>query len=109
MQAQHSADGVGPNIVTTMVLAWRTWPEAIGLIVRGATFDRTWRVALVVGTVLSLGNQATHIVDDPGNWVTWVRVGFNYVVPFLVASVGYLTAFRVTDHAAQRDGGDELR
>ncbi|GIU89781.1 MAG: hypothetical protein KatS3mg010_0880 [Acidimicrobiia bacterium] len=26
--------------------------------------------------------------------VTWVRVGFNYAVPFIVSSVGYLAPFR---------------
>jgi PAS domain-containing protein len=78
-----------------MDLSWRTWADAVKLVARGATFSRCWKVALAVGTVLTIGNQATNIIDEPGNVVTWLRVGFNYVVPFLVASTGYLTAFRV--------------
>ena len=78
-----------------MDLSWRTWIDAVKLIARGATFSRCWKVPLVVGTILTIGNQATNIADEPGSGVTWLRVGFNYVVPFLVASTGYLTAFRV--------------
>ena len=77
-------------------LEWRSWSEAIRLIAGGATLERTWKVALIVGTILSLGNQLTHMIDDPTSPITWMRVAFNYVVPFLVASTGYLVAFRVT-------------
>ena len=31
----------------------------------------------------------------PHRWETWARVGLNFVVPFLVASYGYLTAARI--------------
>jgi hypothetical protein len=65
------------------------------LILRGATFRAAWRIALVVGTLLSVVNQMTNLVDDPTQWAPWLRVGFNYLVPFVVASVGYLSAFRV--------------
>jgi hypothetical protein len=87
-----------------MDLSWGTWTDAVKLIARGATFSRCWKVALVVGTILTIGNQATNIADEPGSAVTWLRVGFNYVVPFLVASTGYLTAFRVSTSDAPAAG-----
>jgi hypothetical protein len=66
-------------------------------------------VALVVGTILSAVNQGATIVDGTATWVTWVRVGVNYCVPFCVASIGFLAARRVpTDsNALASDHRDE--
>lgn len=46
--------------------------------------------AAIVGTVLTLINQADVIIgpDTPGT--TWVKVGLNFVVPFVVTNVGIL-------------------
>lgn len=52
-------------------------------------------VAVVVGTVLSLVNQGSVIVGGAANAGTWLRVAVNYTVPFLVASIGYLSGRRV--------------
>jgi hypothetical protein len=77
-------------------LAWQRPSEALRLILSGATLSATWKIALVVGTILSLANQLGPMVDDPRDWLTWLRVGFNYAVPFFVASIGYLAAYRRT-------------
>lgn len=77
-------------------LTWERPADALRLIVTGATLRATWKIALVVGTILSIANQLGPMVDDPGAWLTWLRVGFNYLVPFFVASIGYLAAFRRT-------------
>jgi hypothetical protein len=42
------------------------------------------RVALVVGTVLNLINQAPAIFSGGG--ASWMHVALNYVVPYCVAS-----------------------
>ena len=76
-------------------LAWRTPTDAIKLMLRGATLKQTWKIALVVGTILSIANQLGPMVDEPSSWVTWLRVAFNYLVPFVVASTGLLAAYRV--------------
>jgi len=52
-------------------------------------------VAAVVGCVLSAINEGTQIAAGRAGWAAWVRVGLNFVVPFLVASYGYLSAARV--------------
>jgi hypothetical protein len=80
---------------------WSTAIEAVGLIARGYTFRPCIRIALVVGTVLSIVNQGAVVVDG-ADAMTAVRIGFNYFVPFVVSSIGYLAAFRVprrTDQA----------
>ena len=76
------------------VPAWSTSVDACRLILRGVTFHTGIRVALVVGTILTLVNQGSVIAGGDATAVTWLRVGVNYLVPFLVASVGYLAQFR---------------
>jgi hypothetical protein len=74
---------------------WTTFGEAIGLFCRGATLRTAAPVAVVVGTVLSLVNQLHVVVEGDATWVTWVRVAVNYAVPYIVASVGFLSACRM--------------
>ncbi len=78
-------------------LTWCRKSEAVLLVLRGATVKATWKIALVVGTILSVVNQLDSLIDDPGSVSTWFRVGFNYLVPFLVASSGLLVACRVPE------------
>ncbi len=51
-------------------------------------------VAAIVGTLLSAVNQGDVLLAGAGPG-TWVRVAVNYLVPFCVASVGFLSARRV--------------
>lgn len=38
-------------------------------------------VALVVGTILSLVNQGSVVLGGEASWLTWLRVGVNYLTP----------------------------
>ena len=52
------------------------------------------RIALVVGTILAAINQLdTFLGGRHSGWI-WVKVAMNYVVPFCVSSIGYITAAR---------------
>ena len=82
------------NTPPTTVPAWRTPRDAIGLILRGVTYRTASRVALVVGTILSTVNQGTVIANGHAVGTTWIRVAVNYMVPYTVASIGYLSPFR---------------
>ena len=79
---------------------WSRRRDAIRLILSGATFHTAARVAAVVGTLLTVVNQAEVVLRGESTWVTLVRVVFNYLVPYVVASVGYLAPFRTVE----RDG-----
>jgi hypothetical protein len=70
---------------------WITYREALGLFLRGATAPTASRIALVVGTWLSLMNQGRLILHGHP---PWVRIALNYLTPFVVASLGYLAARR---------------
>ena len=62
-------------------------------------------VAAVVGCVLSAINEAAQIATGSAGWLTWVRIGLNFVVPFLVFSNGYrLTARLPRPHPGQGAG-----
>ena len=74
---------------------WSRPAEAVRLFARGTTVRACAPVAAVVGCVLSAINEGTQIAAGNAGWQTWVRVGLNFVVPFLVSSYGYLIAARV--------------
>ena len=66
--------------------------EMTALFVRGTTLRPCLPVAAVVGCVLSAINEGAKIANGHTGWPTWVQVGLNFLVPFLVSSYGYLTA-----------------
>lgn len=61
---------------------------------RGATVSVAAPVSAVVGTVLSAVNQGDVIVSGEAGAGTVIKIGVNYVVPFTVASIGFLGARR---------------
>ncbi len=77
------------------MVTWSRPSEALGLFLRGHTVRAAWPVALVVGTVLSLANQGENLLDGATGPGTWMRIGINFLVPFCVASYGFLSARRV--------------
>ena len=80
--------------------SWSSPREACVLIARGYTFRTGVVVASVVGTILSGVNEGPSIASGHLDIATWARLATNYLVPFVVASIGYLTPFRyrrVTD------------
>ena len=73
---------------------WATPGEALRLVFLRTTLRKTIKIALVVGTILSLINQTGVVLDGRANYATWLRVGANYLVPFCVSSTGFLSATR---------------
>lgn len=73
---------------------WTTRLEAVVLILRGRTARTAGPIAVIVGTVLSMVNQADVIIGGNATTATWVRIAVNYSVPFMVASVAFLSACR---------------
>lgn len=73
---------------------WTSLSQAVGMFLRGRTARTAAPVAAVVGTVLSAVNQGDVLVGGGAGTSTWIRVAVNYVVPFCVASFGYLSARR---------------
>lgn len=59
-----------------------------------ASLSRCVPIALVVGTALSAVNQGGVILAGGATGATWIRVGVNYLVPFLVSSSGFYASQR---------------
>jgi hypothetical protein len=55
---------------------------------------RTARIALVVGTILTLINQGDVIIRGEATAITWIKVALNYCVPFIVSNLGLLAGKR---------------
>ncbi|HEX9546885.1 MAG TPA: hypothetical protein VF942_06080 [Acidimicrobiales bacterium] len=72
-------------------LTWTRLSDAARMFLRGATVNTGTRIALVVGTWLSLMNQGGPIVDGHP---PWPKIALNYATPFLVSSLGFLAARR---------------
>ena len=78
-----------------MTDVWNRPIEAVGLFLHGHTLRTAVPTALVVGTVLCAVNQGAILMNGQPTTGTWVRMVINYLVPFIVASIGYLGARRV--------------
>jgi hypothetical protein len=70
---------------------WTSYRDAFRMFLRGITVPTALRVALIVGTWLSLMNQG-HAISD--GHPPWVKLVLNYLTPFTVASIGFLAARR---------------
>jgi hypothetical protein len=68
--------------------------EAIRICVRREHLRRTVRIALVVGTILTLINQADVIIGGDATPVTAIKVVANFIVPFIVSNLGLLAGKR---------------
>jgi hypothetical protein len=68
--------------------------EALQICLRPEHLRRTLRIAGVVGLVLTLINQADVIVGGDASTVTWIKVGLNFCVPFVVSNLGLLAGKR---------------
>jgi hypothetical protein len=58
--------------------------------------SRTLRIAMVVGIVLSAINQLDVILAGDSTAGTWVKVGLNFCVPFVVSNLGLLSRKHAT-------------
>jgi hypothetical protein len=79
---------------TDQGIAWSSWPRAAWLIATGATLRTSLPVALVVGSLLSAVNQGGELVAGDISGAAVARLAANYAIPYLVSSVGYLSAHR---------------
>jgi hypothetical protein len=68
--------------------------EALRICLRREHLQRTLRIALVVGTILTLINQADVIAGGDATGFTWLKVAANFVVPFIVSNLGLLAGKR---------------
>jgi hypothetical protein len=66
-----------------------------------AAMRRTITIALVVGTVLTLINQLDRILADDVTSAVGFKIAANYIVPWIVSSIGYISARRARSKPAR--------
>ncbi len=81
---------------------WRTWRQAMMHICTGAAAHVAVPTALIVGTILTAVNQGAVIVSADLSPALVARVAANYLVPFVVSSIGYLVAGREPNAPPER-------
>lgn len=93
------ATEIGQRQALAAQLSWRTPQGAIWLICRLRTLGHIWKIPLVVGTLLTLVNLGgallTAMDDREMPVLLAVRIAANYLIPYTVASLGFLQPFRV--------------
>jgi hypothetical protein len=73
---------------------WETYGEAATLCVRPSTLRRTIPIALVVGTLLTAINLGGTLLGGLATRATWARVVSNFLIPFVISTLGFLSATR---------------
>jgi hypothetical protein len=68
--------------------------DALRICFRREHLRRTIKIALVVGTILTLINQLDVIVKGDATTLVWIKAGLNYCVPFIVSNLGLLAGKR---------------
>jgi hypothetical protein len=76
-------------------LAWRTPLDAVRLILTGATFATGARIALVVGTLLTVVNLGGTFTSGEAGPATALQAAANYLIPYVVSSLGVLSRTRI--------------
>ena len=97
-------------VSTARTTSWSRPHEAVALFCTGRTARTAAPTAAIVGTLLSAVNQGDVVLAGDGDSGTWVRIAVNYLVPYTVASIGFLSARRVSSGSPPGDpqgvGGD---
>jgi hypothetical protein len=68
--------------------------DALSIVMRREHLRRTLPIALIVGVILTLINQGDVIVGGDASGATWIKVGLNFCVPFVVSNLGLLAGKR---------------
>lgn len=79
-------------------------PRLLATVFSAASLSRCVPIALLVGTLLSLVNQGAVIASGDATAATWLRVLFNYLVPFCVSSAGFFGCRRTAWRRARSPG-----
>jgi hypothetical protein len=68
--------------------------DALAICFRREHLRKTVKIAVVVGTILTLINQLDVILRGDATTITWIKAALNYCVPFVVSNLGLLAGKR---------------
>jgi hypothetical protein len=73
---------------------WRTWREAVTVVLATNNVKRTVYIALIVGSVFFAMNQLGTVVAGQAGTIVWLKVALTYLTPLIVSNVGVLSTTR---------------
>jgi hypothetical protein len=76
--------------------------EALQICLRREHLRQTIKIALIIGTILFLINQADVVLRGDATATTWLKVGLSYCVPFIVSNLGLLAGKRAEAKPGER-------
>jgi hypothetical protein len=84
--------------------------DVVAIVFSGPALRRCLPTAIIVGIALSAINQGAVIARNEASSATWIRVGFNFLIPFIVSNVGYCGAVfaRRKEERVARPEGNQL-
>lgn len=68
--------------------------DSLSIVFRPEHLRKTLKIALVVGSILTLINQADVFVNGSATTATFIKTGLNFCVPFVVSNLGLLAGVR---------------
>ena len=76
---------------------WRTWREAVTVVLATNNVKRTVYIALIVGSVFFAMNQLGTVVAGQAGTIVWLKAALTYLTPLVVSNVGVLSTTRRVD------------
>jgi hypothetical protein len=73
---------------------WRTWREAVTVVLATNNVKRTVYIALIVGSVFFAMNQLGTVAAGRAGTIVWLKVALTYLTPLIVSNVGVLSTTR---------------
>lgn len=84
----------GPQKVDGIPPSWGTISEAVSVCLHRPNRRRIALIAVVVGTLLVGINQGSVLASGNVDWVVWVRMVVDYVIPTCVSTMGVVAGSR---------------
>jgi hypothetical protein len=81
---------------------WSRTADILSVCLDLRNLTRCVTVALIVGTILFLINQADVVFGGRATTSTWIKIGLSYLIPFFVANYGLVLASRRSGPAERR-------
>ncbi|MFN2615268.1 MAG: nitrate/nitrite transporter NrtS [Actinomycetota bacterium] len=71
---------------------WATWREALVVVRYRPHLLKTFRIAMIVGTIIFSINQLDIVIRHKATTSTYLKGALTYLVPFCVSNYGILVA-----------------
>jgi hypothetical protein len=79
-----------------------TLRDSLEIVFRREHLRKTLKIALIVGCVLTTINQLDVFVKGDATTLTFIKMGLNFCVPFVVSNLGLLAGKRTEIEALSR-------